>query len=762
MKGIFLTTLFILSTYATSVLAQDFSCNGLASELMVAENALMTTKLNACEVDPDSGNLKTKYCCNPKEGHEDSCMTLDQATRDYNQAMADLIIIEGIIAITSSVEANAKALQKITPKKIQEAKSQAKDFLDSVEKAKFIDLMLNESAFNQIYTNTPGEKRHFIIADYEGKTPEQLKEHIQKKCEDSTVTSYKELCDEVKILNSDKEEMVYKTLQGFSEVSKTNGYDKKSDFEKFQKYLKIEVGGVSKTYSEVAESEIYKNIEAIQTETDPKKILNLSKKLSSVKVNLGLPTELADTDIIENKFKKEIGSSLEKVQKMSQSLLDVEQNKDELIKMSKQLNAVSTSSHASFEKDFNALKANSFTRECANKTDDECYKLMLKSPKYNELGINSLKIKKDNSDKVKGTGLLLASLSACYQDPSLEKVLVCQKQAMAESKYAATSLSEARAKVAKAKEKMNFLYEGEPLKFLQMNKMHLYQSYSKEQCDKEDSSQKFQDISYCNSSDLNGLILSSSTLKEVNGLLLNMERKSFNQMLEEEYGSSSLATYNQYRDQILTQCKNSNEKPGKNLCHYLASEKGQYQKQLNEQKAYVVKYENQKKNELRIQQRLKEEKREERNRGFNAAMSGLAQVAVTGAPQIMQAHIETQNVKSMTENYRQSVIYQQKYQNWLNQQQQYYGNLYSQNPYMNYGWGFYNSNNASSFNYPNNNYTFYQHGTNQFNFSQFNFLPMSYADMATPATSISTGGSYTGTTTGTMTTTTTGDFGFSF
>src|SRR5690606_18254634 len=132
-------------------------------------------------------------------------------------------------------------------------------------------------------------------------------------------------------------------------------------------------------------------------------------------------------DIIENKLKEDIGSSLEKVQKMSHGLLDVEQNKDELAKMSKQLNAVSTSSHASFAKDFNALKANSFASECANKTDDECYDLMLKSPKYNELGINFLKIKKDNSDKVKGTGLLLASLSACYQDPSLEKVLVCQK-----------------------------------------------------------------------------------------------------------------------------------------------------------------------------------------------------------------------------------------------------------------------------------------------------------------------------------------------
>src|SRR5690606_24608946 len=117
--------------------------------------------------------------------------------------------------------------------------------------------------------------------------------------------------------------------------------------------------------------------------------------------------------------------------------------------------------------------------------------------------------------------------------------------------------------------------------------------------------------------------------------------KSFNQMLEEEYGSSSVSTYNQYRDQILGECKEGGKNFGSNFCASLSKERGQYQKQIAEQKAYVVKYENQKKNELRIQQRLKEEKREDRSRSFNAAMSGLAQVAVIGGPQIMQAHIET-------------------------------------------------------------------------------------------------------------------------
>lgn len=160
---------FIFSIISLSGLAQDFSCDDARRELVSIEAALLNAKLPQCGSE---GAIEEPYCCNTSKPN--TCKNRRQLEVEYNDAVSDLVIKEGIIAMGLSIESNHNALRRLGPEQAQQIRDYAQELDRSLEKAEFI--------YEAIQPMTPNGF-DFVFSDYNGANFEDFQGYLTSKCE---------------------------------------------------------------------------------------------------------------------------------------------------------------------------------------------------------------------------------------------------------------------------------------------------------------------------------------------------------------------------------------------------------------------------------------------------------------------------------------------------------------------------------------------------------------------------------------------------
>ena len=112
-------------------MAHGQSCRDLADDLLAIEYKLKSSRLNKCDGDQLFG-------CR-KNSDEESKKTLAEHQIEYNTAMAQLIIKEGLIHLGMSLESDHRALEQLTVADLMKAKNTKKSFDQNLNKANLLE-----------------------------------------------------------------------------------------------------------------------------------------------------------------------------------------------------------------------------------------------------------------------------------------------------------------------------------------------------------------------------------------------------------------------------------------------------------------------------------------------------------------------------------------------------------------------------------------------------------------------------------------------
>lgn len=640
-----------------------------------------------------------------------NCQTLGEATLKYNEAVAKLVILEGLIALNAGITESADAIKHITPSEITKVKDLSTEFLASFEKAKILHKVLQIK-----------ENGSYPLEGYTGDSPSLLIGHLN-----STAPEIFEVLTEVKY-----QEEVLDALQGFSEADrKVTTLDKENTYANYRKYLSFEMNG-EKLDMNAPSHQVYEDVlkinELAKKETlsneEKKELLSKSNALQKIHVQLSHNSNV-EKNIATNSLDEKIGNYLQNTQSMSSTLLKTDRQKEKLLGLKKELE------HHEQAK-INGLEEKLLNMQGVCESEEKakaCLSRLKGTPRFNELGLSEFNPLVAEKRQESSMEKLLGELASCYEQKSLSEIKTCQMKAMDKNEeLTKTEIADARKAVVNAKNEMDKLYEDENIVSLQKEKVELYAKLqSKPECIEGTLLNKV-DLSngFCGFKELDSLVMSSGTTGEFKNILTSLER-TYSADIRAEVKADVMANNNQTQTNTGSRQVSGNVDNGGQRTQRASTVVGHVQgPPISYGNDFTVTKEDYKAEQNRIkaeQRRIKELKKSKRTgpSGAEYALQGLAQVTVTSAPQLLMLHQQNQYVKSYAENYRQTMIQRQQYQQWLTQQQQFYGQLYATGN-LNYGWGFYNPNNASNFNYPNNQYTFYQHGSNGFNFSQYNFL----------------------------------------
>ena len=277
MKKIILVFLFILPKLALSL-----SCEEVREELIVVENKLMNAKVQNCK----------------------GCRSKLEIEKEYNKAMAELIIAEGIFALSNIIEGNHNELIDISPDKVTEAKTLMTDFSDALAKSEILSDALKIS---------DDKSKYFHL--YDGDNKFELENHLFSIC-DPSVGSDKgsNLCKSLSDLKQNNKSVHDDVIESLSAMLATDNYideydvrkkqdklnkirlEKSDRYHKYTDHLKISINGSEKlSPTEFKESEQYKKIliplQNLLKNFDPKsndqkkEIVDLSKKLEAISLN---------------------------------------------------------------------------------------------------------------------------------------------------------------------------------------------------------------------------------------------------------------------------------------------------------------------------------------------------------------------------------------------------------------------------------------------------------------------------------------------
>lgn len=680
------------------------SCSGISLSLAKIEKDLMSKRKEGCE---DTATKK--------------CQKLEDAVLKYNEAVAKLIILEGLIAISSGVTESANALKNISEKQISRVEKISDQFLLNFDKAKVL---------NQVLKIEDG-KSH-VLQGYDGQGIDSLEGYLSVNAKNIYT----------QIENHPHKKELLEMIHGFSEADHnitTMDRKKDKDYENYAKYLNFEFDKKKVNMDDPTTDKNYQKIVDINnlskksklTDEEKKNLLQMTKSLQDIHLSYSERDNVATNDVTK-RIQKDIDIALQSHQSLALALFDVDRQKEKLLGLRTQLSSLQKNSKNGLEQELKSLceKNNLATGDLKT-----CFaKLREASPKNDDKsGLNKFE---DVFKESRPTPMenLLAEVANCYDKGSLESIKKCQMEVFEKNPdLIKTDIAQARKNLVEAKKEMDSFYLDPSIDELQKQKASLYSLFqSKEECREGETIEKV-DLSggFCHFKELDGLILSSSISGDLDKIVISLEKTYAKEIQDETKKKIQTNHQNHHGRNIADETSQQHKSDDFN-----SSDGGDNVYHTNRGGEHFVSYGT---NDFTVtKEDVKAEKRrikelKKRNRtgpsGAEYALQGLAQVTVTSAPQLMMLHQQNQYVKSYAENYRQTMIQRQQYQSWLTQQQKYYGQLYATGN-MNYGWGFYNPNYASNFNYPNNQYTFYQHGNSGFNFSQYNFLN----PMPTPTT----------------------------
>lgn len=722
------------------------TCEELKDSLFEIEYKLKTSQLIEC-----SDEIKEK-CRKPND--PDSQKTLFQAELDYNKALANVNMIESLIALSQAVEENHNALRQITYKELEQADSMIDSFMANFNKADLLSRSLNFVDKEKVGVN--------IWEGYEGSDIGELSGFLEDKCNQNK--DYESFCTKFKsmIASEDyKSEDLLETLNNFAITDRKINYDKnerKTNYDHYKDYLKINIPGnaspVDLSQIETTDTvkkvlELQNKIKEYQASNNPetgKEILKLSKKLEKVDMNFttGIDVSTSFAKNIEKSFKKDLSNAStvsgvflnkdlvdKNLKSTADSMeMDIDNKKSILNKTLK--DSPDLSNKCTDIKDINdcVLKlcnVQSYSQTCEGTQED--LSLGLSALYANAKDIKSAEILRDANKE----------MSLCMKKEDTQTRIQCLKETREKiNNFVTSDLSTAKKELKKASKTLNSLQNGEPILRFRLQKLLNISTLEKNDCikDKERNSTAKAN-SFCDTPDLDGHINSSLTLADdINKVLVTYDREKLTNLYNQMYGKSDKFEF--WYEKIVKDCKN-NTVP-KYLCTSLEAEKN-IQKQEKETQLAKAK-EREQKEKKRIQE-LKEayaftyKEDTATMSGGGYAATGLAKGLVQGMPKIFSM------ISAKKSHDRQMNYYKDMYA--------YQSQMYSANTVHNTNWitWNYDSLNTTGFNNTGMNYL----DTNNLNFG-FSPIPFSYtsnnAQTYIPTGTLNTG-TNTSTTTGTVT-----------
>lgn len=518
---VFTLFVFTLLTINNFVMAQ--TCQELKDELFVNHHNYHKASLEKCD-----GN--SRFCCSSSK--PGSCKSVYQAQLEYNKALAKVNLLEGLTAISLSVENSHHAIKNLDKNKFVNAEKSIDVLLQNFEKATLIHESLNfvpKKGTNNETTNFWDGYGRDSDRDDIGYT----KEFVRSKCENDD--TFKSFCEQINKASNDSNidiDDIYKDLHGFAvadyQVNEDNNL-KVENYKKYQQYLMMNDG---KSNSPIPLKELLSN-EAGKGSSEIKKVLELKKhiqdyqntpKKETAQKIIKISAELEELDMgfnegvdlkdgntfsnfVDNHFTKDltrIGSlagvmtgkeDIKKNLKSNKESMDIELKDKEkyLIKKMAPLKGKlgsrcsSVSSYESIGQCLEKICGSEYPRGCQTSGNET----------LNQLGLGQMVKDFQNYDEGKKLAMANEEMLNCLDKDSVRDIAKYnsmdaplskkQHQCMLDVKekygdYIKEDLNEARASLKKAKENLEYINKGQPVNDLLAQKLLSIKALAAKKC----------------------------------------------------------------------------------------------------------------------------------------------------------------------------------------------------------------------------------------------------------------------------------------
>lgn len=700
--AIFVAPLVILNhqTWASS-------CRELQQELASVQHRLDSETLNECS------EQNKRYCCDQSD--PSSCKTIYRAKLEYNDALAKLTILEGLVALGSSVEGKHNALRNLTPEQVTTAKQNVSEFLSSFRKANILQKSFQLNGDDSLWD------------DYKGENIDQMQAYLNALCVNPQ--AYKPFCSELAkaqeqtLKKGDRDGWIdiVETLQGFSEADRNVlDTDRDTNFRSYSDYLKVRVDGKLVDIDHLNDNESIKKVKELQrlissyeqskAPATLAKIQTLSKALDAIDINYNASAG------VKGKFsdfaQKTLIKDATKLHSASGVFLNIEDTHNNLLKVQETLGNELKIRKQSLDKDVTAFTQN---MNCNGKDPIQCIEEACKpvngecqqDETNKELfarGINEVYKKIHTFKETEKTNSALEKINECFSNDPDSRLKLTDLPACIKEHFDTLgfkdSIKQARKNLEQKQKVLDFLQAGMPIRKYEITKAFLVNALESKQCIKRSKISGIK--SYCTTPELNQQGQAILQIKgQVEGVLYDYNEKLFQKFLTNSGYSDD---YKEYREQFVASCKENPE--FSHLCQHLEREI------ISERPIRPVSGLS---SIARINTRRpsgeKVDFEDEGNSSWAYVGAGIGSLAMMGVQAYIQTDMQNRYTEQQVAAWNWQSDWNAKWNQWYANRPSYY--------YSNWGYGAWNTGGLYNFNYGNDQIYY---NTGSLNFSQFNFV----------------------------------------
>lgn len=706
-------------------------CSDLQKDLASIQYQLETKQLNDC-----SEKVK-RYCKDPTD--PETGKTIYQAKMEYNQALAELMLHEGLISLGAAIEDNHNALKGITSSQLQEAQNNIQDFTMAFKRGKILQKSLELNGDKSLWD------------DYDGEDIQSMQEYLNKIC--VRPKAYKAFCGELaktqRSSSANEWEEVVKTLQGFHESDRrVLRTDRDAQYRRYQDYLKVKVGDKLVDLDQLEKDGAYKKVETLkslieQYKSSPsdetlKQLMKVSKEIDKIDINYN------NTTGVRAKFSDFAKRSLEKeatkLHSVSGLFLNTKHTKDNFSKIQKTMDTELSVRKATLDKAIADFSSN-LRGKCEGKDTLKCIKDLCnpspdgdctQSPSNSEIigsGLDQIykKVKIYNDAKRVGDAVTQVNNECFSKHQELHKVKTCAEKTLTKLKSIKESdLQKKREQLAQKKKVLDYLSNGSPIKDLEIYKAVTVNALHNSGCikDREDQLElEFRCIQNPGIDSRKGIITLADDTKKI---ITDYNQGLWNRYLKDGKGSYG-PEYKREREKLLRRCRE--DRSFSHLCKYLQEEY-----RIENIKVRVSPLSRQAREAL-TQRSGEEVEKVDGPSGWVYAGRGLATSVVLGATAWMQHDMQQTQFDAQMDGFRA----QSKFNEDFNKHQielakfraEQMENFLYNSIHMNWGFNTWNPypTQLHTFNQGFNGQTFFN--PSSLNFSQFTFAPTSFSTSTT-------------------------------
>ena len=555
------------------------SCDEMRKDVLALEYKIQKSSLEPCK-DASSGEI----CC--RKGDPQSCKTKQELEKDYNEAMAKLIIAEGLASIGMSIESNHNALNDLTESDITKAKNYLSDLNSSLNNANLIHLAL------EFEGNTT------LFSDYNGSNPQEMTTHLKNKCKSGYFSKMK-ICSELSNLSKSspsEHEKFMTTLSGFLNSDKrvTNSdSERRPRYEGYQNRLRIEVGGKNLTPAGFKSDPHYQKIILLDSKLSilserkklkqstkgiAKEILDLAKEVDDISVNY--KNAATETPEVTSYIKKKFDDVLNQLD--LPSLILEGGIKDNFINASKKLSNEIKRHEATVNQEVNKwfenkgskkLNGSTISNICSQRYDISCLKKLCgetstKSPdhceNFQDLGLDKEYQKLKSYNEHKSASVILDQAKSCME----KKVSLIEKRECLTNipRGPETNISALRKNLKNAQKGLHYVNSAQPFKGLNLQKGMALNALNSNYCRKKQDRIKFKGAKTdCGQENILGLDYEALNLG-LSGeqVMIALNTQSIKRFLEGAVPDSDIKSY---RKELVSACSKGKVNMA-NICQF--------------------------------------------------------------------------------------------------------------------------------------------------------------------------------------------------